>query len=83
MAPLAWFGLLLLTVGLLLLADRGLRAAEARGWICYRSRSASGSVSAAAFGPAFDLLQPTRQITVEQQEHDRVAPQQQPQRENR
>ena len=74
MTPLAWVGLAILAAGLLRLADRGLRAAEARGLIYYRSRSASGSVSAAAFGPAFDLLQPTRQITVEQAEHDRIAP---------
>ena len=74
MTPLTWVGLAILAAVLLWLADRGLRAAEARGWIYYRRRSASGSVSAAAFGPAFDLLQPTRQTTVEQAEHDRIAP---------
>jgi hypothetical protein len=57
------------------LLDRGLLAAEGRGWIYYRHRkAASGTVSGAVFGPAFDLLQPSRQIVVEQQEHDRVAP---------
>lgn len=59
----------------LLLLDRALLAAEDRGWIFYRRRKpGSGSVSGAVFGPAFDLLQPSRQITVEQQVHDRVAP---------
>ena len=74
MTPSAWVGLAVLAPGLLWLADRGLRAAEARGWIYYRRRPASGSVSAATFGPAFDLLRPTRQTTVEQAEHDRIAP---------
>ena len=57
------------------LLDRALRAAEDRGWIYYRCRkAASGSLSGAVLAPAFDLLQPTRQIVVEQQEHDRMAP---------
>jgi hypothetical protein len=57
------------------LLDRVLLAAEDRGWIYYRRRkAASGSLGGAIFAPAFDLLQPTRQIVVEQQEHDRIAP---------
>ncbi len=65
-----WIGAVLGAAVLVLILDRLLLAAEARGWIFYRKRQASsGSVSAAAFGPLIDLLQPSRQIVVEQQEH--------------
>ena len=65
----------LAVAALLWLLDRGLLAAEDRGWIYYRHcKAESGSVSGAVFGPAFDLFQPSRQIVMEQQEHDRVAP---------
>lgn len=68
-------GWLLLAGALTWLLDRGLLAAEERGWIDYRHRKASsGALSGAVFAPAVDLLQPTRQIVVEQQEHDRVVP---------
>lgn len=80
MEPLLWVAS---TAGVLWLGDRGLRAAEARGWIYYRRRPDSGSVSGALLGPTLDLLQPTRQITVEQQERDRVAPAAAPQSERR
>lgn len=67
---------MLLAVGLtalgLVLADALLRRAEARGWIYYRRRSGSGSVSSAVFGPAFDLAQPTRQILAEEQQHQEL-----------
>ena len=69
-------GLWILLAGALAwLLDRGLVAAEDRGWIYYRRRkAASGSLGSALFAPAFDLLQPGRQLVVEQQEHDRVVP---------
>ena len=61
-----------LGLGLLLVADRLMVAAERRGWVYYRRRKpTSGSMSGAAFGSISDVLQPGRQVVVEQQRDDR------------
>lgn len=54
--------------------DRLLLRVEERGWSYYRKRSPeSGSVTAAAFGPVFGVLQPARQIVTEEREHERIV----------
>jgi hypothetical protein len=63
----------LLALVLLLVADRLMLAAERRGWVYYRHRKpVSGSVSSAAFGSVSDVLQPSRQVVVEQQRDDQL-----------
>lgn len=60
-------------MALAVIADRLARAAEDRGWIYYRQRRAqSGGATATAFGPLFDLVQPSRQIVIEQQQHEEL-----------
>ena len=48
------------------LADRLLLWAERRGWIFYRRRKPTGGAGAAALGPIFDALQPSRTIVVQE-----------------
>ena len=67
-----WVGLVVLVIVVALVLHRLLLAAERRGWIYYRRKASSGSVSGAAFGPVFDLLQPSRQIQVEEQQHQEL-----------
>lgn len=54
--------------------DRLLLAAEERGWIYWRRhKPESGALSNAAFGPVFDVLQPTREVAAEEREHQRLV----------
>jgi hypothetical protein len=63
---MSWWWLLALPPALLL-ADRLLLRAERRGWIFYRRRRPTGGAGAAAFGPIFDVLQPSRTVLVQEQ----------------
>lgn len=68
-----WLAVAAVVAAGLVLADRLLLRAEDRGWIYYRKRkAASGAVSSAAFGPVLDLLQPSRQVFVEEQQHQEM-----------
>ena len=73
---MTWPTVLLMVVAgavALFVVDRLLRKAEDRGWIYYRTKkAASGSLTAAAFGPAFDVLQPTRQVIVDERQHQEL-----------
>jgi len=64
---------LLLALAALVVADRLLLRAEARGWVYYRRhRATSTQVGSAAFGPVFDLIQPTRQVIVEERDRQEL-----------
>lgn len=68
-----WWLWVVLALGLLLVLDRLMLAAERRGWVYYRHRKpTSGSMSSAAFGAIAVVLQPGRQVVVEQQRDDQV-----------
>ena len=63
------FFLIAALMALAVIADRLARAAEDRGWIYYRQRRPqSGGATASVFGPLFDIVQPSRQIVIEQQQ---------------
>jgi len=64
---------LFVALAAVVVADRLLLRAEARGWVYYRRhRATSTQVGSAAFGPAFDLFQPTRQVIVEERERQEL-----------
>ncbi len=68
-----WWLWVVLALGLLVVLDRLMLAAERRGWVYYRHRKpTSGSMSSAAFGSIADVLQPGRQVVVEQQRDDQL-----------
>ncbi len=68
-----WWLWVVLALGLLVVLDRLMLAAERRGWVYYRHRKpTSGSMSSAAFWSISDVLQPGRQVVVEQQRDDQL-----------
>nr|NLI50928.1 hypothetical protein [Propionibacterium sp.] len=68
-----WWWIPAVLAGLVVL-DRLLVWAEARGWLYYRRRGRAGA--AGVFGELMDVFQPSRQITVQETERRRQQVQQ-------
>jgi hypothetical protein len=68
-----WLWWLLGAVVLAAVLDRVALWAEARGWIYWRRRRASGGGAGAVLGEVLNLFQPTRQHVVEEQERQRLT----------
>lgn len=68
---MALFWVIVAVVGLVII-DRLLLAAERRGWVYYRKRKPVSGAATAMLAPVAEVLQPGRQVVVEQTVRERT-----------